>query len=186
VAGEEAFRFHHVLLRDAAYQMLPKEMRAGLHERFAGWLDAHAGLADLDEFVGYHLEQAHALRLELGPEDDDARSIAGHAADRLSAAGKRARDRGDFRASENLYRRAAALRAPKDPMRARDLLATCWSLVGRDHEAESIPLFEEALVVATAVGDPAPRSRPRSARRIHGRSRHPRAAPLGSRRCSIA
>ena len=186
MAGEEAFRFHHVLLRDAAYQMLPKEMRAGLHERFAGWLDAHAGLADLDEFVGYHLEQAHALRLELGPEDDDARSIAGHAADRLSAAGKRARDRGDFRASENLYRRAAALRAPKDPMRARDLLATCWSLVGRDHEAESIPLFEEALVVATAVGDPAPRSRPRSARRIHGRSRHPRAAPLGSRRCSIA
>ena len=35
VAGEEAFRFHHVLLRDAAYQMLPKETRASLHERFA-------------------------------------------------------------------------------------------------------------------------------------------------------
>jgi class 3 adenylate cyclase len=153
VAGEEAFRFHHVLLRDAAYQMLPKETRAGLHERFAGWLDAHPALADLDEFVGYHLEQAHALRLELGPEDDDARSMAGRAADRLSAAGKRARDRGDFRASENLYRRAAALRGPNDPLRARDLLATCWSLVGRDHDAEAIPLFEEALVVAIAVGD---------------------------------
>ena len=153
VAGEEAFRFHHVLLRDAAYQMLPKETRAGLHERFAGWLDDHTGMADLDEFVGYHLEQAHALRLELGPEDEDARSMAGRAADRLSAAGKRARDRGDFRASENLYRRAAALRGPNDPLRARDLLATSWSLVGRDHDAEAIPLFEQALVVAIAVDD---------------------------------
>ena len=153
VAGEEAFRFHHVLLRDAAYQMLPKETRAGLHERFAGWLDAHPELADLDEFVGYHLEQAHALRLELGPEDDDARSMAGRAADRLSAAGKKARDRGDFRASESLFRRAAALRGLNDPMRTRDLLATAWSLVGRDHEPEAVPLFEEALVAALAVGD---------------------------------
>ncbi len=153
VAGEEAFRFHHVLLRDAAYQMLPKETRADLHERFAGWLDAHAGLADLDEFVGYHLEQAHAYRLELGPEGDDTRSIAGRAAGRLSAAGKRARDRGDFRASENLHRRAAELRGPDDAARARDLLAAAWSLVGRDHEAEAVPLFEEALPVATAAGD---------------------------------
>jgi class 3 adenylate cyclase len=155
VAGEEAFRFHHVLLRDAAYQMLPKEARAGLHERFAEWLDANSGLADLDEFVGYHLEQAHSLRLELGPADDAALSMAGRAADRLSAAGKRARDRGDFRGSENLHRRAAALREPTDPMRARDLLAFAWSLVGRDHEAEAITWFEEALAASTAIGDPA-------------------------------
>ena len=153
VAGEEAFRFHHVLLRDAAYQMLPKEARGKLHERFADWLDAHPGLADLDEFVGYHLEQAHALRLELGPENDEDRSLAGRAADRLSAAGKRSRDRGDFRGSENLHRRAAALRGPTDPMRARELLAIAWSMVGRDHEAGAIPWFEEALAVSTAVGD---------------------------------
>jgi class 3 adenylate cyclase/tetratricopeptide (TPR) repeat protein len=153
VAGEEAFRFHHVLLRDAAYQMLPKETRAGLHERFAGWLDAHPGLTDLDEFVGYHLEQAHALRLELGPEDEHARTIAVRAADRLAAAGKRARDRGDFRASETFFRRAAALRAPDDPMRARDLLALAWSLVGRDHDAEAIPWFDQALAAASASGD---------------------------------
>ncbi len=63
VPGEEAFRFHHVLLRDAAYQMQPKETRADLHERFAGWLERHPEVADLDEFVGYHLERAHALRL---------------------------------------------------------------------------------------------------------------------------
>ena len=153
VPGEEAFRFHHVLLRDAAYQMLPKEIRAGLHQRFADWLEARPAVTDPDEFVGYHLEQAHVLRLELGPEDDEARSVARRAADRLSAAGKRARDRGDLRASENLHRRAAALRSPMDPARARDLLALAWSLVDRDHAVEAVSVFDEALAIVADGGD---------------------------------
>jgi class 3 adenylate cyclase len=153
VAGEEAFRFHHVLLRDAAYQMLPKEARAVLHERFADWLDGRPGVADLDEFVGHHLEQAHGLRLELGPEDDAARSLATQAANRLSAAGKRARDRGDLRGSANLHRRAAALRGPEEPMRARDLVALGWSLVGMDLETEALPTFVEALGAASPGDD---------------------------------
>ena len=37
-AGEDAFRFRHLLIRDAAYQAMPKEQRAELHERFADWL----------------------------------------------------------------------------------------------------------------------------------------------------
>ncbi len=153
VPGEEAFRFHHVLLREAAYRMLPKEARAGLHERFAYWLEAYPGVADLDEFVGYHLEQAHALRLALGPEDDAARSLATRAADRLSAAGKRARDRGDYRGSENLHRRAAALRGPKDPMRPRDLMALGWSLLAPERQTEAIPIFVDALDAAMAGED---------------------------------
>ena len=35
VRGEDAFRFRHLLIRDAAYQAMPKEQRAELHERFA-------------------------------------------------------------------------------------------------------------------------------------------------------
>src|SRR5207244_3585839 len=61
---EDAFRFKHVLIRDAAYDGMPKELRAELHERFAGWLEEHtAGHAtELEEIVGYHLEQAYRLR----------------------------------------------------------------------------------------------------------------------------
>jgi hypothetical protein len=153
VPGEEAFRFHHVLLRDAAYQMLPKEIRAGLHQRFADWLEANPAVADVDEFVGYHLERAHVLRLELGPEDEETRSLAGRAADRLSAAAERARDRGDPRGSENLYRRASALRASTDPQRARDLLALAWSLLDRDHAVEAATAFEEVLAIVPVGGD---------------------------------
>ena len=37
------FRFHHILIRDAAYQGLLKRRRVALHERFADWLEAVSG-----------------------------------------------------------------------------------------------------------------------------------------------
>ena len=37
--GEDAFRFAHLLVRDASYAAIPKGRRAELHERFAGWLE---------------------------------------------------------------------------------------------------------------------------------------------------
>ena len=40
-AGEDAFRFRHLLIRDAAYQAMPKEQRADLHERFAALARTH-------------------------------------------------------------------------------------------------------------------------------------------------
>ena len=66
---DEAFRFRHLLIRDAAYDSLPKETRAELHERFADWLEGHGQLIELEEIVGYHLEQAHRNRVELDPSD---------------------------------------------------------------------------------------------------------------------
>ena len=40
-AGEDGFRFRHLLIRDTAYDALPKSMRAELHECFAVWLEQH-------------------------------------------------------------------------------------------------------------------------------------------------
>ena len=37
--GEQAFGFRHQLLRDVAYESVPKALRSELHERFAGWLE---------------------------------------------------------------------------------------------------------------------------------------------------
>ena len=69
--GEDGFRFCHLLIRDAAYDALPKATRAELHERFADWLDEHgAELVERDEILGYHLEQAYRYRTELGSADE--------------------------------------------------------------------------------------------------------------------
>ena len=64
---EDAYRFRHLLIRDAAYDALPKAVRADLHGRFAAWLEQHGSeLVELDEILGYHLEQAARYREELG------------------------------------------------------------------------------------------------------------------------
>ena len=41
-ATERAFRFRHLLIRDAAYDSIPKAIRAELHELFARWLEEQA------------------------------------------------------------------------------------------------------------------------------------------------
>lgn len=109
--GQEAYRFRHLLIRDAAYQALPKHDRADLHERLADWLERAAGerLAESEEIIAYHLEQAHRYRLELGPPDDAVRALGERAARRLAAAGRRSVDRGDARAAADLLGRAADL-----------------------------------------------------------------------------
>ena len=117
-ADEEAFRFRHLLIRDAAYDALPKETRAELHERFADWLDRHAALVEQDEIVGYHLERAHRNRAELDSADPTARRPrpAGRDAARTP---RRAAPlaRGDISAMCGLVQRAAALLPEGDPQR---------------------------------------------------------------------
>ena len=66
--GEDAFRFRHLLIRDAAYDALPKATRAELHVRFAAWIDERGvDLVEQDEIIGYHFERAYRYRVELGP-----------------------------------------------------------------------------------------------------------------------
>ena len=113
---EDAYRFRHLLVRDAVYEAMPKELRAALHEGFAEWLEREARSAgELDEFVGYHLERSYRYREELGPVDDAGRAIASRAGAHLLAAGERALGRGDFAAAERLLGRAMELLPADDP-----------------------------------------------------------------------
>jgi DNA-binding SARP family transcriptional activator len=102
--GDDGYRFHHVLLRDAAYATLTKADRAGLHEQVAAWLD-RAGPGD-DALAGYHLEQAALFRRDLG---EDADELAARAGERLAEAGMRVLRTNDIAASLGLLGRAAAL-----------------------------------------------------------------------------
>ena len=116
-ADEEAYRFRHLLIRDTAYEALPKAVRAELHDRFATWLEEHgAALVELDEIIGYHLEQAYRYRAELGPLDDVADAIAARGAARLLKSAERARERGDIYATRGLLGRALELLSQDDPI----------------------------------------------------------------------
>jgi len=108
--GEDGFRFRHLLVRDAAYDELPKFARAERHERFASWLEERGReLVELDEILGYHLERAAAYRAELGQPKQE---LAARAGELLAAAGQRALARGDDRAAASLLNRALRLTRP--------------------------------------------------------------------------
>jgi predicted ATPase len=107
LAGDDAYRFRHLLIRDAAYDALPKAVRADLHRRFAAWLEQNGlDLVELDEILGYHLEQAARYLDELGRGD---RGLALAAGERLAVGGRRAMHRGDFRAGAALLERSLEL-----------------------------------------------------------------------------
>jgi class 3 adenylate cyclase/tetratricopeptide (TPR) repeat protein len=125
--GEDAFRFSHILIRDAAYSGIPKEMRSELHERFGDWLDESG--SPFEEIIGYHLEQAHWCRAQLGPTDLHARSLADRAADYLLRASGRASVRGDHRAAASLLDRGIDLLPENDRRRHEALLALGGALV---------------------------------------------------------
>jgi class 3 adenylate cyclase/tetratricopeptide (TPR) repeat protein len=154
-AGEDAFRFGHLLIRDVAYESLPKKVRAALHARFAQWVEGRTGerAVEYEEIVGYHAERAYRYLTELGPVDERGAALAALAADRLASGGVRSLDRGDMPSAANLLSRAVALLPPDDPRRLELLqsLAISLSEMGRFEDADAV--FEQVIEGGRAMGD---------------------------------
>jgi predicted ATPase/class 3 adenylate cyclase len=155
-AGDEAFRFRHILIREVCYDAIPKQLRAHLHERFAEWLERAAGarVVEYEEVLGYHLEQAHRYRTELEGMNEPGRSLARRAAERLASAGRRAVGRGDVPAALNLLDRAVSLfeaAGERRPDVLHDLGVVVYEsgdLAGADQ------VLTRAIEQAESLGDP--------------------------------
>jgi class 3 adenylate cyclase/tetratricopeptide (TPR) repeat protein len=153
-SDEDAYRFHHILIRDTAYEGILKRARATFHEGFVGWADSvnREGATEYEEILGYHLEQAHRYLSELGPLDDHGRALGSDGSRRLASAGRRAFTRGDVPAAANLLGRAAALLPGGDPVRVELLPEVGEALlqVGRFQDAERS--LEEAIARSRTLG----------------------------------
>jgi class 3 adenylate cyclase/tetratricopeptide (TPR) repeat protein len=154
VPGEDGYRFRHILIRDASYSAIAKELRADLHERFATLIESTARdrLIEIEEILGYHLEQAFEYHAELAPFDDAA-ELAARAAKHLAAAGRRALARGDISAAANLLSRTAALVPPDAPERIELFSALGAALVLAGNLVEADRVLAKAIEAATAAGD---------------------------------
>jgi class 3 adenylate cyclase/tetratricopeptide (TPR) repeat protein len=162
--GEDGFRFRHILIRDAAYLGIPKEIRAQLHERYAGWLDGMSG--ELDEIVGYHLEQAYRFRAELGPTGELGAELATRAGERLGRAGRRAIS-GDVAAAANLMSRAVSLLPAKHQLRGELLTELGSALMMGGDFSRADGVLEEAVSAAREAGDARLESRALIEREFH-------------------
>jgi DNA-binding SARP family transcriptional activator len=154
-AGEEAFRFRHILTRDATYGAIPKERRAELHAQFANWVERTWGdrLTEVQEIVGFHLEQAFCYRSELVAVDASVLELAARAAAHLAGAGRRAHVREDTPAEISLLSRAAKLLPAEDPRRLELLpeLGEAFREAGEFGRAKSV--LDETRELASIAGD---------------------------------
>ena len=155
IGRSNAFQFRHMLVRDAAYESLPKQERADLHERFAQWLEREAAepASAVDELVGHHLEAAHRHRLALGPADARTMEIGRRASAGLARAGRDALVRGDMAAAASLLSRAVALAEAEAPERGVLLHDLGMALADEGAVDEAEKAFDEAASLAAAAGD---------------------------------
>jgi hypothetical protein len=154
-SDETAFRFRHLLIRDVAYASMPKELRAGLHERFAVWLEEHARQrrAEYEEIVAYHLEQAYRHGADLGPVTEREKALGLRAAKLLIEAARRSSARGDVRGQASFLQRAVALLSSDDPSRLEPLLELGTIIASLESYARSEEILAEVAEAAAASGN---------------------------------
>jgi DNA-binding SARP family transcriptional activator len=154
-ASAGIYRFRHILIRDAAYASLTRPVRADLHERFADWLAGWAGErgSEREEIVGYHLEQAYGLHVDLGAQGERERALAGRAADHLAEAGRRAYARGDAPGAVNLLTRAGRLMEESALDRPELMADLAEALRETGDFAQAEEILAAVGAAATASGD---------------------------------
>ena len=155
----DMFRFQHILVRDSAYNRVPKRARSGLHSRFANWAERvnreRGRELEFQEIVGYHLEQARRYLLELAPLDDEGRELGRRAAGHLGPAGRRAFARGDMTAASSLLRRTVDL-LPNGSRDRTELLPDLGeALLELGEFAQATTCLDDAVEAAAALGDTA-------------------------------
>jgi tetratricopeptide (TPR) repeat protein len=148
--GDDGFRFAHMLIRDAAYEAIPKVRRAEQHERAALLFESRSSPG---EVVGYHFEQAYRSLVEVGKLGEATREIGRRAAAALATAGHRASARGDKGAAVKLLSRAVQLVDGDDPRRLDPLLGLGTALFDSYELPQADAVLSEAVESARTLGE---------------------------------
>jgi tetratricopeptide (TPR) repeat protein len=104
------WRFRHEMLRDVAYESVPKRDRMRLHVRVADGLEGSTEAGRYPQVVAHHLAQAAEASLDLEPGD---RTLPERAIKALGRAGDAARRRMESRTAIELYEKALRLAGPE-------------------------------------------------------------------------
>jgi class 3 adenylate cyclase/tetratricopeptide (TPR) repeat protein len=153
MAGEAEYGFWHLLVRDVAYNQIPRAARAERHRAAAAWLEQKAGerAEDLADVLAYHYTQAVELAQAAG-DTQQAAELATPARRFLALAGERALGLDTTQAEAKLAR-ALELTPDDDPQRAGLLLRWAQALFQAGRLRESAAALEQALARFRTGGD---------------------------------
>ena len=148
VAGEDEYAFRHALVRDVAYEQIPRGRRADKHLATAEWIESLGRPEDHAEMLAYH----YAAALDYaGAAGQDSSSFAERARTALREAGDRAFALNAFPAAARYYTSAVELWPAEDSERLELLFRIARSLhVSGDSEREIV--MEEAREALAAAG----------------------------------
>ena len=155
VLSEPQFSFSHIVVRDVAYEQIPRSVRAERHRRAAGWLEALSPerSEDRSEMLAHHYLSA----LQYVPASDPGRdALVEPARVALREAGDRSLSLNAFAKAAELYAEALALWPPEAPDRPE--LTLDLGRARMHAESGGGDLLEEA---ATPCSPPAGASGPR-------------------------
>jgi class 3 adenylate cyclase/tetratricopeptide (TPR) repeat protein len=149
------YRFRHATIKTVAYQRLPDDRRAELHERYADWLEHETEdrRSQFDELVGHHFHEAFRYAGKLDPSGEHTRELATRAGERYAAAGQRAAVRGDTRLVQAWLGRAVRLLPADHPRRLAALPPLAEAQQASGKLTEATRTYQELARSASAVGD---------------------------------
>jgi tetratricopeptide (TPR) repeat protein len=153
VKGEAEYSFRHLLIRDVAYQQIPRAARVRKHRTAAAWIERLAGerVTDHADILAHHYEQALQLAKAAGL-DDDTRELETQVQRFLIMAGDRALEL-DAGKAEAFYRQALELSPAGHPTRGGLLEKTAEAALVGGRLAEAQRDLEEAIAEFRAQGD---------------------------------
>jgi tetratricopeptide (TPR) repeat protein len=150
VAGEDEYVFRHALVRDVAYEQIPRAQRVEMHVDAAEWMESLGRPEDHAEMLAHHYASAIVYARAAGRSVD---AIADRARVALRDAGDRALALTALDAAVRYYELAVELCATDDPERPGLLLKLARARhIGGDEERErSLEEAREALLGAGRV-----------------------------------
>jgi class 3 adenylate cyclase/tetratricopeptide (TPR) repeat protein len=145
MAGEAEYAFGHALVRDVAYEQLPRTVRASRHLAAATWIEGKVGdrVGDFADVLAHH----YATALELAAAADDveqATALEAPAIRFLTLAGERALGL-DSTSALASFESALALTPPGHPARPEVLAGLGEAALEADRLTDAVTALEEAI-----------------------------------------
>ena len=133
IAGETEYSFRHTLIRDVAYEQIPKARRAEKHLAAAGWTESLSRREDYAEMLSSHYLRAVEYA---GADGVVSEELVERTVRALRDAGDRALSLHAYPLAAGFYERAIALQPDGAPGPGRELLLALGDALARAGDQE--------------------------------------------------